>query len=72
MSTTKGRPWMFLIEFKAGQNKSMVFLWQKLTCIMRWTLAVVGVHTIHAHATILATVAWTVINVMLAVRTSEA
>lgn len=39
---------------------------------MRWTLAVVGVHTIHTHATILAVVAWTVIDVMLTVLTCEA
>lgn len=39
---------------------------------MRRTLAVVGVHTIHTHTTILAVVAWTVINVMLTVGTCEA
>lgn len=39
---------------------------------MRWALAIVGVHTIHAHATILAVVAWTVIDVMLTVLTGEA
>lgn len=39
---------------------------------MRWTLAVVGVHAIHTYATILAVVAWTVIDVMLTVLTCEA
>lgn len=43
-----------------------------LTCVMRWALTVVGIHTIHTHATILAVVAWTVIDVMLTVRTCEA
>lgn len=43
-----------------------------LACVMRWALAIVGVHTIHAHATILAVVAWTVIDVMLTVLTGEA
>lgn len=39
---------------------------------MRWALAIVGVYTIHTHTTILAVVAWTVIDVMLTVRTCEA
>lgn len=39
---------------------------------MRWAPAVVGVDAIHAHATVLAVVAWTVIDVMLTVLTSEA
>lgn len=43
-----------------------------VTCVMRWTLAVVGVHTIHTHATILTAVAWTVIDVMLTMVTREA
>lgn len=43
-----------------------------LTCVMRWAPAVVGVHAIHTHATVLAVVAWTVIDVMLTVLTSEA
>lgn len=42
-----------------------------LTCVMRWALAIVGVHTIHTHTTILAAVAWTVINVMFTVLTCE-
>lgn len=39
---------------------------------MRWALAVVGVHTIHTHTTVLAVVAWTVIDVMLTVLACEA
>lgn len=39
---------------------------------MRWALAIVGVHTIHTHTTILAVVARTVIDVVLTVLTSEA
>lgn len=34
---------------------------------MRWALAVVSVHPIHTHATVLAVVTWTVIDVLLAV-----
>lgn len=44
----------------------------KVTCVMRWALAVVGVHTIYTHTTILAVVAWAIIDVMLAVLTCEA
>lgn len=43
-----------------------------LTCVMRWALAVIGIHTIHTHTTILAAVAWTIIDVMLTVLTGEA
>lgn len=43
-----------------------------LTCEMRRTLAVVGVHTIHTNPTILAVVPWTVIDVMLTMGTCEA
>lgn len=43
-----------------------------LTCVMRRALAVVGVHTVHTHAAILAVVARTVVDVMLTVRTIEA
>lgn len=39
---------------------------------MRWALAVVGVHTIYTHTTILAVVAWTVVDVVLTVLTCEA
>lgn len=39
---------------------------------MRRALAVVGVHSVHTHATILAAVTWTVIDIVLAVRTCEA
>lgn len=42
-----------------------------VTCVMRWALAVVGIHTIYAHTAILAVVAWTVIYVMLTVLTCE-
>lgn len=38
-----------------------------LTCVLRWALAVVGVDSIHTHATILTVVTWTVINVVLTV-----
>lgn len=39
---------------------------------MGWTLAVVGVHTVHTHPTIQAAVARTVINVILTVLPREA
>lgn len=38
-----------------------------ITCPLGWALAVVGVDAVHAGATILAVVAWTVIDVLLAV-----
>lgn len=43
-----------------------------LTCVMRRALAVVGVHSIHTHSTVLAAVAWTVVNIVLTVLTCEA
>lgn len=43
-----------------------------LTCEMRWALAVVGVHPIHTYTTILAVVAWTVVDVMLTMGPCEA
>lgn len=42
-----------------------------ITCVVRWALAVVGVDTVYTHTTILAVVAWTVINVMLTVLTCK-
>lgn len=39
---------------------------------MRWALAVVGVHSVHTNSTILAAVAWTVVDIVLAVCTCEA
>lgn len=43
-----------------------------LACVMWWALAVVGVHPVHTHTTILAVVTWTVINVVLTMLTCEA
>lgn len=42
-----------------------------LACIMRWTLAVIGVHSVHTDATVLTVVAWTVINVVFTVWACE-
>lgn len=38
-----------------------------LTCVMRWTLAVVCVYSIHTDSTVLTVVAWTIINVVFTV-----
>lgn len=43
-----------------------------LTCVMRWTLAIIGVYSIHTDSTILTVVAWAIINVVLTVRASKA
>lgn len=43
-----------------------------LACVMRRALAVVGVHPVHTHTTILAVVAGTVINVVFTMLTCEA
>lgn len=42
-----------------------------LACVMWWALAVVGVHPVHTHTTILAVVTWTVIDVVLTMMTCE-
>lgn len=39
---------------------------------MRWTLAVVGVHSIHTNSTILAAVTRAVVDIVLTVLTCEA
>lgn len=58
---------------RIGHQLTLIYIFcAVLTCVMRWTLAVVGVHTIHTHTAILAVVAWTVVNVMLTVLTCEA
>lgn len=56
-----------------GHQLTLVHIFSAvLACVMRWALAVVGVHPVHTHTTILAVVAWTVINVVLTMLTCEA
>lgn len=43
-----------------------------LTCVMRWALAIIRVHSIHTHTTVLTVMAWAIIDVMFTVRTCEA
>lgn len=58
---------------RIGHQLTLVHIFSAvLTCVMRGALAIVGVHSIHTHTTILAAVAWTVINVVLTVLTCEA
>lgn len=44
----------------------------KVTCVMRWALAIVSVNPIHTHTAIQTVVAWTVVDVMLTMLTCEA
>lgn len=43
-----------------------------LPCVMRWTLAVIGVYSIHTDSTVLTVMAWAVVNVVFTVWAGEA
>lgn len=55
-----------------GHQLTLVHIFSAvLACVMWWALAVVGVHPVHTHTTILAVVTWTVIDVVLTMLTCE-
>lgn len=58
---------------RVGHQLTLVHVFSAvLACVMWWALAVVGVHPVHTHTTILTVVAGTVIDVVLTVLTCEA